>query len=629
MIAPPTPTDEAERLAELLRYEILDARPEADFDAITAFVAKICRMPIALVSIVDAERQWFASRVGLDVTETPRDNSFCAHAILEPDRLMIVPDVMRDERFRDNPLVTGDPNIRFYAGTPLVTSGGHALGTLCVIDSEPRTMTVDQQDALRMAGRAVEILLEQRRTIKDLHTANQAQTRVENDLRAEIRQRNVVEEHLAYAAAHDGLTKLMNRHAFIRRLKSALHRLHDGFGQPFAVGFIDLDHFKDVNDRLGHLAGDALLIEVGRRFAEMTRASDCIARLSGDEFTIMIEGARTVGEANAVAVRIATTLASRRTLYGQDFDITASVGIVLVDTTYDTVEDIIHDADIAMYAAKERGRNCYAVFTPELRDRFKATADLDRALRNGLERQEFWLAYQPIVALGDPSSRPQSFEALLRWKHGDGSSIGAADFIAAAERTGLIVELGYWVLREACAQAGRWPFGAGARVITAVNVSPKQLAQVGFCSEVKRIVEESGLDPRLLALEITENILITDCDAARAVVVELREFGIKVYLDDFGTGYSSVSYLRDFPFDRIKIDRSFVSGRGDELADPVIVRSIVSLAHELGIEVIAEGVESAAQRDALIELGCDHAQGYFFGRPVEAVEAGESLAPVA
>jgi EAL domain-containing protein (putative c-di-GMP-specific phosphodiesterase class I) len=301
--------------------------------------------------------------------------------------------------------------------------------------------------------------------------------------------------------------------------------------------------------------------------------------------------------------------------------ITASTGVVFVEASYSSVEDIIGDADIAMYASKERGRDRHTVFTADLREQFTLANEMKLTLRRALDQQEFRLGYQPIVPLTQPHSRPASFEALLRWQQRDGTHITAAQFIDTAEHTGMIVELGYWVMREACAQARRWQKTGGDPIVTTVNVSAKQLGEPGFVLAVKRIVREAKLDPHLLGIEVTESILIGDVESSLAIMNELRAFGIKIYLDDFGTGYSSLSYLRKFPVDRIKIDRSFVSGIDDGLADPLIVASVIALAHKLNIRVVAEGVETERQRIALKELGCDYAQGYLFSRAVPADEA--------
>lgn len=629
MLRPTKPDNETARLKALSRFDILDSGPEAGFDELTAFVAKICDTPIAVISLVDENRQWFKSRFAFDVSETARDVSFCGHAILEPQRVMIVPDATQDERFFDNPMVAGDLNIRFYAGTPLVTEDGYAIGALCVMDRRARAMTVAQEETLQMAGRTVLKLLEQRLSIKLLKAATHSQRAVEAALRAEIVQRRLVEEQLNFTSSHDSLTRLPNRAQFLARLRVSLERLHSGTGSKFAVCFIDLDHFKLLNDTLGHTAGDELLTEVGRRLTLSKRGRDIVARLGGDEFTMFIDGVSSLRSLKSVGGRITTALAPPVAIGAAETNISASVGAVLVDASYSSVEDIIRDADIAMYASKERGRNRFTVFSADLRERFTLANETKVTLRRALDRHEFRLNYQPIVSLKTSDVRPVAFEALLRWEQRDGTCITAAQFIHTAEETGMIVELGYWVMREACAQAWQWQMSGSAPIVTTVNVSAKQLAEPGFASAVKRIVREAKLDPQLLGIEVTESILIGDVKVSLAIMDELRAFGIKIYLDDFGTGYSSLSYLRMFPVDRIKIDRSFVSGIDDGLADPLIVNSIISLAHKLDVEVIAEGVETESQRFALAELGCDNAQGFLFSRAVPASDASLLLLALA
>jgi len=627
MIRPLDTSNEDERLAALARYRVLDSPAEPAFDEIVRLIASVCEAPIAIISLVDSEQQWFKCTLGSAVPPTTRESSFCAYALTltRSDRLMVVPDATIDPRFAGNPLLTGEPEIRFYAGMPLVTPDGFMIGTLCIIDHKPRFITSQQEDALRIGGRAVMMLLEQRRTIAELQAATQAQRRVEQDLRAEIDQRRQIERQLSFSSSHDELTRLPNRAEFIARLEAALTRLHSAEGRRFAVCFIDLDRFKQVNDTLGHSAGDALLVEVGRRLNEVIRAGDAVARLGGDEFTMLVDGAASALVARAIARRIGTVLASKLHIAGTECSVTASVGICLVDESYTSVEDILRDADIAMYASKDRGRNRCTVFTAQLRDEFASANDIVVTLRAALENDRFELAYQPIVSLKSAGEPPSAFEALLRLRQANGTLQSAAQFIETAEQTGLIVELGDWVLREACAQARQWQIAGTRPVVLTVNVSAKQLAEPNFLERVKAVILASKLDPRLLALELTESILISDVETSIAILTELRDFGVKIYLDDFGTGYSSLSYLRKFPVDRIKIDRSFVSGAGDGLADAVIIHSIISLAHQLDIEIVAEGVETETQRAALAELECDWAQGFLFSRAVPAAEASALL----
>jgi diguanylate cyclase (GGDEF)-like protein len=621
MIAPIIPTNEQERLAALAAYAVVDTPGEASFDEITAMVASICEVPIALVSLVDSDRQWFKSVIGLDCTQTEREVSFCAHTIGEPEPMMIVPDATADPRFCDNPLVVGEPNIRFYAGASLVSAEGFPLGTLCVIDTKPRCLTAQQIDALRVASHAIMMLLEQRRTIGRLLQLTDAQRKIEADLRREIAMRRTVEQRLTFSSSHDDLTRLPNRSAFIDHVRAALGRLHAGDGRTFAVFFIDLDRFKEINDSLGHSIGDALLVDVGRRLNEVVRAGDVVARLGGDEFTMLIEGPPGDAMAQSLARRIADVLATTFSVNGLDVRITASIGVLVVDASYVSVEDVLRDADIAMYASKDRGRNRVTLFTPELRDEFAVANEVQTTLRKALAGEHFRLAYQPIVSLRAPSARPGGFEALLRLEREDGSWQSAAQFIDAAEHMNLIVELGEWVLREACTQARRWQRDYPDVVVTAVNVSAKQLAEPGFAAMVQAVLDEVGLDPHRLALEVTESVLIADVETSIAILRQLRTLGVKIYLDDFGTGYSSLSYLRRFPVDRLKIDRSFISGAGESLADPVIVHSIISLSHKLAIEVVAEGVETALQCAELREMGCDWAQGFLFSAARPAQEA--------
>jgi diguanylate cyclase (GGDEF)-like protein len=386
------------------------------------------------------------------------------------------------------------------------------------------------------------------------------------------------------------------------------------------VLFIDLDRFKLVNDSLGHITGDKLLVEIARRLAASVRPGDTIARLGGDEFTVLLDEIRDLGEATRIAERIGRELSEPHTVDGSEVFASASIGIALSNREYESAENVLRDADIAMYRAKALGKARYAVFDPTMHARAVEMLSLETALRRALDRDEFRIHYQPIVHLED--GRLAGFEALVRWAHPERGLVPPAEFIPLAEETGLIAALGRHVLQESCRQLLAWQREFPDQALTvSVNVSPRQLSQPDLLQEVEAILAETGLDPRSLVLEVTESAIIENPDAANAVFAQLSALGIRLALDDFGTGYSSLSYLHRFPFDKLKIDRSFITSVADDARRTEIVRSITALGANLGMELVAEGVETAEQRNALVDLKCQYAQGYFFSRPVDAFSA--------
>ncbi len=444
------------------------------------------------------------------------------------------------------------------------------------------------------------------------------------ELQREIGRRTAVEEQLTFAAFHDALSGLPNRALFVERVERALRAVRAGEEVgTVAVLFVDLDHFKRVNDTHGHGSGDQLLRAAAARLQHCVRSGDLLARLGGDEFTVLVEGVPQIDEACAVAERVVRSLEEPFHIGGIEMFVTASVGVVDIHAEYESAGEVLRDADIAMYRAKDRGRNGYQLFHRALRERIVAATELDDALRRALRDEEFTLVYQPIVALADPSE-PIGYEALLRWDCPGLGRLLPGTFITAAEESGLIIKLGEWVLRRACRQLRRWcdarRFAGRREPTVSVNISVRQLAHPGFVASVARALAESGVDGRLLILEITESALMGDVEDAMRTIDELRALRVRVHLDDFGTGYSSLNYLRRFSVDALKIDRSFVSGADGGLADTAIVDTIVVLARRLGLATVAEGVETATQLEALAKLGCDAAQGALFGMGCDPAE---------
>ncbi len=442
----------------------------------------------------------------------------------------------------------------------------------------------------------------------------------------EVTERRLAEEQLRRAALHDALTGLPNRSLFTEILDRAFRRGEKERGYGFAVLFLDIDRFKLVNDSLGHLAGDRVLRAVGGRLQASLRAGDVVARLGGDEFILFLDGVTHEELATSIAQRILADLAAPIEIEGQDVVLSAGIGIVLSDPAYEAPDDLLRDADIAMYRTKIEGGGACRVFDPAMHAEVVARLQLETDLRRAMERGELAVHYQPVVMVA--TGRIAGFEALVRWVHPERGLVLPAEFIATAEETGLIVELGDQVLRTACARLALFQERSGAdhRLFMSVNLSARQFRQPDLAGRVDGAVRAAGIDPSQLNLEITESALMEGSERHVGVVRELRDLGVNVHIDDFGTGYSSLSYLHQFAIQALKIDRSFIRHMDDGRGNREIVESILTLAANLEIGVIAEGVETEAQRLLLARLRCPMAQGFLFSRPVEGAEA-ERLLP--
>jgi diguanylate cyclase (GGDEF)-like protein/PAS domain S-box-containing protein len=438
----------------------------------------------------------------------------------------------------------------------------------------------------------------------------------------DITQRKQSDLMLTHMALHDSLTGLPNRTLALDRLALALART-ERHPSSVAVLFLDLDRFKVINDSLGHNLGDQLLVAVAARLREAVRPSDTVARIGGDEFVVVCEDIVGVEDATRIAERIADALSRPFELNDDEVLLATSVGIALSSGPGDTPETLLRDADAAMYRAKETGRNRYEVFDSSMRVEAVERLDLEQALRRALGRSEFRLFYQPVLDM--ETGTIVGVEALLRWEHPERGLLRPAEFISLAEETGLILPIGKWALQEACRQARRWREADPDRppLTVAVNLSARQLAQPNVADMVAEALESTGTDPSQVWLEITESILTGDTEATVGALRALKALGVRLSVDDFGTGYSSLLYLKRFPVDTLKVDRSFVAGLGTYPEDTAIVAGVVGLAQTLGLTAIAEGVETEEQRAALRALGCDLAQGYLFGHPEPAENLGE------
>ncbi|HQU15580.1 MAG: hypothetical protein B7Z66_00850 [Chromatiales bacterium 21-64-14] len=427
--------------------------------------------------------------------------------------------------------------------------------------------------------------------------------------------------HLAY---HDPLTDLPNRQRFADQLEQSTD-LARRRGQPLALLFLDLDRFKLINDSLGHGAGDLLLQSVAQRLTACVRKGDIVGRLGGDEFTVIVEGVASAQEAALIAQKVLVVLAEPFMLDSREVFVTASIGIALYPFDGGDHGTLLKNADVAMYRAKDYGRNNYQFYTAEMSARAMERLELENDLRRALERNEFLLHYQPQVHLA--SGEIIGLEALIRWHHPDLGMVPPADFIQPAEETGLIVPIGEWVLFSACQQARAWQDAGHQRVRVAVNLSGRQLKQRDLVDTVRGVLSDTGLDPKWLELELTESSIMQNDKLTRSTLWELHDMGVRLSIDDFGTGYSSLSYLKRFPIDTLKIDRSFVRDITTDPDDAAIATAIIAMAHNLKLDVVAEGVETVEQRQFLQDRGCDAIQGYLVSRPVPAAMLDQMLAP--
>ncbi|MGH9368476.1 MAG: sensor domain-containing phosphodiesterase [Thermoanaerobaculia bacterium] len=856
----PIPRDETARLEALRRYRILDTSAEEAFDDLTRLASQICGTPMAVMSLVDEDRQWFKSRVGIEIPETPRAVAFCAHTV-ELREPLVVPNATKDGRFRENPFVKAKDGIRFYAGVPLITPDGHAIGTISVMDRAPRKLDERQLEALRALARQVEKQLEVRiyverlaRTIEEreaveqrLREANQFNSEIisgagegivvydrsfryvvwnrfmeeltgmpakhvlgrnalqlfphfreqgiaglleqalagqtvssRNDpyqvpqtgkagwlsgtygphrdangditgvigiirdvtqhkrseealLAAEAKFRGLVEQSLVgiyviqddryqyvnpklaeifgyapeemlamesvldvvaeedrplvqdnirkridgeqqtvrysfrairkdtepidlevhgavatyqgrpavigtlleitdrkraeaqivYHAYHDPLTELPNRMLFMERLRLQLAQARRQY-RKLSIVYLDLDRFKLVNDTLGHTVGDAFLQTVSTRLKGLVREMDTVARVGGDEFVILIPDVSRAEDISTIAQKLLNSVVRPLQVEGRALEITASIGVASYPPDGEDAETLLRNAETAMYRAKELGRNSFQLCTPELTSRAVERLSVQNGLRLALDRHELVLHYQPVVSL--TSGRIVGLEALVRWQHAEKGLIMPGAFISVAEETGLILPLGEWVLQTASRQLKHWHQNSLPALRMAVNVSARQFREKGLVRTIEKALTEADLNPHYLEIEITESIAMESAEVVVANLEALRSMSIGISIDDFGTGYSSLTYLKRYPINCLKIDRSFVTDVATNPADAGIVRAVVEMAHGMKLNVIAEGVETKDQFAYLQQYGCDEMQGYWFSKPLPAEAVDQLLA---
>lgn len=441
----------------------------------------------------------------------------------------------------------------------------------------------------------------------------------------DVTEQRRTEEQLVHSAFHDVLTGLPNRLLFIDRLERVLKHAKRYKGYRFAVLFLDLDRFKLVNDTFGHLAGDDLLKDVARRLEGCLRQEDSVARFGGDEFAMILDSINDASDATRVAERIQDALRAPFPLQGREAVVTASIGIALSTSNYESPDDVLHDADAAMYRAKNSGRAHYEIFDMEMHRRAVSQREMETDLLAAIERREFAVHYQPVVAL--EGGGLMGLEALVRWSHPQRGTLLPGEFITVAEQTGAIIEIGWYVLREACRQLKAWREAyprTAFRLTMSVNLSSKQFLQPDLLHRIDDILAETGLDPASLRLDLTERVVMQDTEGAREVLAQLRRRGIQICLDDFGTGYSSLQQLKQLPLSNVKIDRSFVRDLNANADRKGMVQTIVALGNSMSVDAIAEGVETPEELDELRALGMKFAQGFLFSTPL-APELAERL----
>ena len=599
--APSRPLGSDQLRAGAERAHGLDGALAAALERVARIAATSLRVPSAAVLLLGQDRRCFSGggdgHLWLSRDPGALFRIGLAGRILDTE----VPVALEDARTQGQS--TSDTaeslGIGGFLGTRVSGSSGEPLALVVAIDTEPRRWTAEEIEHFgEIAASAVTEIELQRRTVEA--------ERIERQLR--------------YDALHDGLTGLPNRACFVERLRHAGERARRDVANSFAVLFVDLDHFKVVNDSFGHLAGDELLVEVARRLASCLRSVDTLARLGGDEFALLLEEVQEPSDAARVAERLQLALSNPMTIRESEVFTSASIGIALSARLEDAPQHLLRSADLAMYRAKEHGRGRFELFDPAMHTAAMERLRMEMDLRRAVERDQLVLHYQPVVSL--TTGGVVAVEALIRWKHPERGLIPPLDFIPIAERTGLIAEIGRWVLARACEQLKAWEreFGYDAPQSVWINVSPKQFAQQDLADQVGRLFDSLSFEPRRIKFEITESIMLENIEVAMHTLSELRRLGVQVFMDDFGTGYSSLTYLGRLPLDGIKVDRSFVSQMGSDVRQAQLVSTIISLIRNLGLEPIAEGVETDQQARLLREMGCAFAQGFVFCRPVPAKE---------
>jgi diguanylate cyclase (GGDEF)-like protein len=584
------------RCVAISRYEILDTPSEPEFEDITKLAAAVCEAPFAAISFVCEDRQWFKSKVGLGINQTPISQSFCAHAIRQPD-IFVVRDAQEDPLFANNPLVTDTPKIRFYAGVPILAFDGTPIATLCVLDStaRPEALTDLQRLTLCVLAKQVEGQLELRRAI------------IQRDARAIDQQSTATA--LRWIATHDSLTHLGNRALFHTQLDAALAKAEKK-GTGLAVILIDVDHFKQINDSLGHDAGDAVLRSFAGRLSDMVRTGDTVARLGGDEFGIVLTSVKTKAHLAAIVESLNIRLREKLEYNGRLIECRASMGVALFADHAVTAQSLIKCGDLALGVAKTN-RGCAVTFHPDMETDFERDIGMIALARSAIEQDRVFPYYQPKIDL--QTGALKGFEALLRWDQPNGD-LGFPHMIAPAFLDSeLALVIGDRMMIRVLDDMRRWveadiEFGA-----IAINTCSGDFVANDFAERLLSALRFRGLPPSLVEVEVTESVFLDrGSHHVLRALTKLSEHGVRIALDDFGTGFASLTHLKKFPVDVLKIDQTFVAGLGKSADDAAIVRALIGLGNSLGMETVAEGIETKLQAAFVRMCGCTLGQGYLY-----------------
>ena len=594
---PELPHNEIQRLKVLEEVQLLDGPQDEIFDDLRRLAQDVAATPMALISLVDDQRQWFLSSNGMAIKETPRCVAFCSHAILQAE-LMEVRDASLDTRFCDNPLVTGEPQLRFYAGVPLVLSTGEALGTLCVLDTVARELTPVQRRSLITLARSVTGEIEVRRRVLALEK--------------EVTLRQEAELQIYQLATRDPLTSLPNRTTYMDRLELHL-KTATRQSSRCAVLFIDLDGFKQINDSLGHKAGDAALLLAAKRLQSVVRESDTVARLGGDEFAVILPEIPSLAQAQLMGDKLCAALKEPADVAGHLMHLGASIGVAVYPEHGQTPDEILNRADLAMYQSKRQGGGIASLYASVFEQQAITVVQLEVQLREALVRDELVIHFQPQIQLA--SHQLWGVEVLVRWNHPQRGLLAPDQFIALAEKRHLIHEIDMQVLDKTMAQLVQWDAQGIVIPRVSVNLSARELHS-GLATKVLQLLQHYGLHPQRLEIEITESAFIADDAEALRALTRMRAAGVSIAVDDFGIGYSSLGQLQRLPIDCLKIDKIFVDHICLSQTDAAIVLAIVTMARAMGMHTVAEGAESAAQLQRLRDLGCDSVQGFVFSKPL-------------
>lgn len=589
------------RRAAIDHYDILESEHEVAFDNIAMLAARFCNTEAAAISFLDDDRQWFKATWGFSLQETPIAVSFCAH-VIETEAVFVVRDARRDPRFCDNPLVTGEPHIGFYAGTRIVAADGTPIASLCVIDPAPRltSLSSDEQDALRALAAQVRSLLELRRCVIERQE--------------QLAMQSALAQRLLHVAEHDELTGLPMRALFHKRLESAMHNARRD-GTRVALMLVDVDHFKQINDSLGHDVGDALLCSFARRLPAVLRASDTVARLGGDEFGVVLPGIQRDEEIAAIMRSLCARLQEPIRHEGRMVECRASIGLAIYPDHAMTAAELTKCSDLALATAK-LSRGCAITYSPSMAEEFERETRMLAIAREAVAENRIIAFYQPKLDLG--SGTLVGFEALVRCAQVGAAPILPEMFAPAFVDRQLAAAISEQMLAQVLGDMRGWIDAGLAFGHVAINTCAADFHADDFAERLLAELDAHGLPPGLIEVEVTEGVFLgRGAHYVARALRKLSENGIRVALDDFGTGFASLTQLKQFPVDVLKIDRSFVGGIGCNPDDMAIVRALIGLGNSLGIETVAEGIETTTQAEFVKAHGCAVGQGFLFS-PAEA-----------